>query len=363
MIIFNFSSTISNLLLLSFIRQLKRSLFNMQSDFKELYKSHSIDQAERQAHRREKLLQEQKLKRSNALDQARTGFIDALQNVSTGYRSSHNKLYRNILQFSEWLHSRPDHLTKWQIVPCPIGKRCIVVGNDRYTNVYNKRGKQMMQPFKSNLPGGGQYYSKDYKMTTILDCIYVEQLHYFYVLDLIHYGEHNFVDCEAEFRIFFIKNKIKEEKFVLNKSQVGCPVSIDGDLLQQYVSSEPELMFPDVTGLQLDGFLFYHKESSYVHGKTPLVGWLNAFMLPEVFPDLVSQVHDCYLQKRPDNYKDYLSYIRHYDEQAAAKKKPRKFYRKKKISESDAMEQEPVDDEFCSELEAMKRLETEGMDN
>lgn len=32
----------------------------------------------------------------------------------------------------------------------------------------------------------------------------------------------------------------------------------------------------------LDGILFYHKEAHYEPGCSPLVGWLKAFMVPEI---------------------------------------------------------------------------------
>ena len=34
--------------------------------------------------------------------------------------------------------------------------------------------------------------------------------------------------------------------------------------------------------VDLDGILFYNNETHYTHGPTPLVGWLKAFMLPEI---------------------------------------------------------------------------------
>ncbi len=33
---------------------------------------------------------------------------------------------------------------------------------------------------------------------------------------------------------------------------------------------------------KLDGILFYHKETHYTCDYTPLVGWLKAYMLPEI---------------------------------------------------------------------------------
>jgi snurportin-1 len=33
---------------------------------------------------------------------------------------------------------------------------------------------------------------------------------------------------------------------------------------------------------EIDGVLFYHKEAHYSSGYTPLVGWLKAYMIPEI---------------------------------------------------------------------------------
>lgn len=34
--------------------------------------------------------------------------------------------------------------------------------------------------------------------------------------------------------------------------------------------------------LQVDGLLFYHKQTHYTPGSTPLVGWLRPYMVPEI---------------------------------------------------------------------------------
>lgn len=56
----------------------------------------------------------------------------------------------------------------------------------------------------------------------------------------------------------------------------------------------------------LDGFLFYHKEGHYTYGVTPLVTWLKAYMLPEIFninlPDL--------FYEKPDDYTNFEDHVR-----------------------------------------------------
>ncbi|CAN7944413.1 unnamed protein product [Ixodes hexagonus] len=47
---------------------------------------------------------------------------------------------------------------------------------------------------------------------------------------------------------------------------------------------------------ELDGLLFFHKRAHYHQGVTPLVGWLKAYMVPEI---LHLDVHPGYLEQRP----------------------------------------------------------------
>lgn len=56
-----------------------------------------------------------------------------------------------------------------------------------------------------------------------------------------------------------------------------------------------------------DGILFYHKESVYISGFTPLVTWLKPYMVPEVFG---CDVNEVYMQKKPHNYDSFQEFIR-----------------------------------------------------
>ena len=49
--------------------------------------------------------------------------------------------------------------------------------------------------------------------------------------------------------------------------------------------------------VQLDGVLFYHKESHYTHGNTPLVGWLKGYMFPEILGKLLMLMERCCFSK------------------------------------------------------------------
>lgn len=59
-----------------------------------------------------------------------------------------------------------------------------------------------------------------------------------------------------------------------------------------------------------DGLLFYHKESLYISGFTPLVGWLKPHMVMELFG---VSVHSLYLEKVPEGYTTLTDYVNHLD--------------------------------------------------
>ena len=48
----------------------------------------------------------------------------------------------------------------------------------------------------------------------------------------------------------------------------------------------------------LDGLLFYHQNSHYIPGTSPLVLWLKPSMLPEI---LNVDVPEVYIQTNPEN--------------------------------------------------------------
>ncbi len=47
---------------------------------------------------------------------------------------------------------------------------------------------------------------------------------------------------------------------------------------------------------ELDGILFYHKQTHYTSGSTPLVGWLKPWMLPDM---LSVPIPDSIMTSRP----------------------------------------------------------------
>ncbi|KAJ1493179.1 hypothetical protein T484DRAFT_1879550 [Baffinella frigidus] len=107
---------------------------------------------------------------------------------------------------------------------------------------------------------------------SILDCVFVEQLGVFFVGDVMCWKGHSVYDCTAEFRLFWLQQKLAEDA-----PQAGVVVP----------GSNPYAFVPlpwyvaDAAGLESayssvavpftrDGLLFMHRESHYEVGLTPL---------------------------------------------------------------------------------------------
>lgn len=314
---------------------------------------------ERQSERRKNLLKDQRQQRQVVLDDLRDikEFVTNLR-IRKGSRKPSHRPYRNQIQLSEWLTEKPDDIENWYMVPCPKGTRCIVVAADGHTDVYSKFGV-FQRKFHSALPGD----KKNVNLITILDCVYTPDSNEYWVLDVLAYGNQDIVNCEASFRFFWLANKILEDELSVVSAKneyalrsisfVDCGVDF---AVAECLSKYP--MWSDDRP-QLDGILFYHKESSYVHGRTPLVGWLFAFMVPEVLN--VRNVHPYYIDQRPVDYVNYKQYIEEFDAAVVAKKRKARRQRKcdERMDDSQIATVEE-DNEVQVMLNAERVLEVEG---
>lgn len=292
----------------------------------DLYKDRlTRDKNVRQADRRQKLLEEQRQKRNDLIDSQRSVGEPAKFTKKKTFRGNSNGgQFKGKLQLSEWWMDRPDDIENWTLRPCPKGVRCLVVANDGRTEAYSRNGRFMMR-FRSTLPGGDV---KSRSTNTILDCFYVEKLASFFVIDALVYKDQDLTECEASFRFFWIKSRLEESELdqVTSHNQhcfrwiEACSMNNVGqldDLLSKYPlwpSNNPEL----------DGLLFYHNESPYIAGESPLVLWLFAFMLPEVLN--IPQLNQEYLMEKPEGYTSYLQFIEEFN--ATKRKNRRKSNRK-----------------------------------
>ncbi|XP_031633315.1 snurportin-1 [Contarinia nasturtii] len=299
----------------------------------ELYKSRDIHSREyRQSERRHALLEMQKQRRNELMDEHRS--IEPMKKL---YRSRHTHhptqkytKIKNRHMLSEWLREVPDDIEKWYIKPCPKGNRVLVIAVDGTTRVFNKYGK-FMKRFRSDLPGDGR---KREQSLTVLDCIYVPNMEKYYVLDVLAYGNQAMTDCDAEFRFFWIESQIRDS----NLDQVTARNQYPFQVIEKYNCGD-EMEFNEFLSKwpiwtnnqpELDGFLFYHREASYVNGTTPLVGWLFPFMIPEFFN--VPFFNEQFSTDKPADYVNYLAFMNQFDENL---KKERKNHKNKRTEHMD----------------------------
>lgn len=212
-------------------------------------------------------------------------------------RETLRKLVQNKLMLSEWLVDVPnDFYTNWYIKCCPRGKRVLMISANGQTKVYARTGYFMFK-FNSILPGGSSNkFQKRKSKSTILDCVYVECEHTFYVLDVITWNGCTFYDCDTEFRFFWLKTRFDEELQPVETRSNDAMETDQSPSIQSKLFKFSPLPFYDCTeenikahangpysfNGKIDGILFYHKNAPYVPGTTPLVCWLK--------PDMISNI-------------------------------------------------------------------------
>ncbi|KAL7733135.1 hypothetical protein ACLKA6_004657 [Drosophila palustris] len=277
----------------------------MTTNYKDLYKK-SVDLGEQQKLRQLQLLHEQKQRRQLQQDAARhvpdsnddeQGEEEEAQDETPTHSKAQRKQRRKRatnnnnnnkkgqhfrLQQSEWLRHRPENLCDWLLLPCPVGKRCLVIATNGRTKVHNQAGRIIMQ-LRTLLPGDAHMQ----RCKTVLDCVYVSEMDTFYVLDAISFGQQQLLECEASFRFFWLRSRFDEHGELSQVSKRNeKPFKLldyydfeDANAVDQVLQRYPQW---EANQPQLDGMLFYHKEASYTCGTTPLVCWLFAFMIPDV---------------------------------------------------------------------------------
>ncbi|KAL4622770.1 snurportin-1-like [Arapaima gigas] len=187
------------------------------------------------------------------------------------------KHYANQLMLSEWLVDVPSDLDlEWLLVVCPVGKRSLIVASRGSTAAYTKSG-YCVNRFPSLLPGGNRHNSATGKE---FDAI--------------------FSSPQTEFRFYWLQSKVQETdglseitkrnpfRFMSLQSVDCTPQSIQQVLAAQY-------------SFKVDGLLFYHRQTHYTPGSTPLVGWLRPYMVSDI---LGLVMPECPLTAKPD-YADH----------------------------------------------------------
>ncbi|KAK4016039.1 snurportin-1 [Daphnia magna] len=214
------------------------------------------------------------------------------------------RAYRDQIMLSEWLDEVPaDFETSWLAMPCPVGKRCLVVASRGWTRVYSKSG-YLITEFQSFLPGGFRQSSD----STILDCLWNELKQCYFVLDVLSWSRVPLLGCEAEFRFYWLHGKFSEQpEFGVKSDKNRYPFiplptkSCTKGNIEDLLMMEKQIWSP------LDGLLFYHKLGYYTPGVSPLVGWLKPFMVSEI---LKANVPEFYMQKKPLSYVNIQQHLK-----------------------------------------------------
>ncbi|XP_015929325.2 snurportin-1 isoform X1 [Parasteatoda tepidariorum] len=229
------------------------------------------------------------------------------------------RYYKDQLMLSEWLVDVPDDMAAlWYLVLCPVGKRSLVVASRGKTKVYTRSGYRV-NTFYSLLPGGNWRIEGSGRAYTILDCIFDESNKTYYILDVMCWKSHPCYDSDTEFRFYWRNTKIEETpevKTISDDNQykfIPLPhYDCDTETLKKTL--QDPLPFPS----KLDGLLFYHRKTHYISATTPLVGWLKAYMVPEM---LNIEVPSSLCEDKPSGYVSMQQHIPKAFEVAAERKK------------------------------------------
>ncbi|XP_055532470.1 snurportin-1 [Wyeomyia smithii] len=348
------------------------------SRFSELYKNKARTE-QRQSDRRRSLLEEQKRNRETEIDQSRAGLLEQIEAYTEEipqqrkFKGWTNELYRYKAQLSEWMYERPEDLSSWILVPCPVGRRCLLVIRKGLAVAYDKHGRSFLR-FTTRL-------SKKQRIT-VLDCFFSQKTT-FYAIDMLVYNEMDLVECDCQMRFQWLRCKAEEDLWqekVITFWKSGWRLEI----LPMFDCAEPSQiadclsrfpMFP-VNQTHLDGLLFYHKESNYIYGKTPLVTWLFPFMVPDLLGESWrSVVNPGYFERVPKNYASlgYRGYMDYFDAKHAKKYRPNLGEMAMEVATEENLNELPASEEVDAanesheeedwqrkELDEMRRLEMEG---
>jgi hypothetical protein len=196
-----------------------------------------------------------------------------------GQRTAASRALAAGLMSPEWLVDIPTDLaSRWYVAARPAGKRCLLCSGGGKTAAHGRSGWFRTMP--SALPGGSRQGGVSGTATCELDCIWVEPLQTFFVLDLLSWKGHRLADCPAEFRLYWLQTKLQETRAATASSTNPCRVlplpwlECSGAALQQaygWVAEDGGERAPK------DGLLLMHREALYEAGPSPLqLSWSDA---------------------------------------------------------------------------------------
>lgn len=145
----------------------------------------------------------------------------------------------------------------------------------------------------------------------MLECLYSYDLKCYFVVDVLYWNSMPMHKYDVEFRFYWLQSKFMETPELSQKSEHNKQQFY----LLEHIPAIPDLIsdklnvIPQLNGVNFlyDGLLFYHKESIYISGFTPLVIWLKPCMIPEV---LSVTVNACYMEKVPKGYINFKEFVK-----------------------------------------------------
>lgn len=177
--------------------------------------------------------------------------------------------------------------------------------------VVRLRSGRVLSKFESILPAGSSTYRGN-KVTDycILDCIF-DPVHWvFYVLDIMCWKGHSIYDCDTEFRFvsfhisismvslqvltsrsrfFWVATKIQPDEMdkpnAVNQFYKFQPLRAASTTELKNVVSNPRAYMPPGVQAEVDGYLFYNRQTQYELGTTPLVCWVSVDKVQELLVD------------------------------------------------------------------------------
>ena len=175
-----------------------------------------------------------------------------------------------LLVGAEWLVDIPDDLAQnWVVAARPTGRRCLVIAHGGQTTAHWRGGRA--KHFPSALPGGSRHGARGPAAAggCELDCIFVEATSTFYVLDALAWKGHRLVDCAADFRHYWLADKIGETR--ASETTSRNPLRFAPLPRGACTAAALRDAYGSPAEFEKDGLLFWHREALYEPGPSPLL--------------------------------------------------------------------------------------------
>jgi hypothetical protein len=147
----------------------------------------------------------------------------------------------------------------WYIIPRPEGKQCYIETSlDSNYSTSKYPNNNVITSFRSSLP-----------KNTIIECIYDEDNHIYYAIDVIRWKSVSMLETTCEFRFYWLRSKWNE----LSLQQITEHNEYPIHMVNYYECNYDNLLYAYENPCDYikDGYLFYHKFAYYQLCCTPLV--------------------------------------------------------------------------------------------